>query len=591
MPLLSNGRSWRRFLRVVVLSLSATAASMPGLTAQAAASDAKRPAVGTWVQWDTNQTFYRLEAGGDISCYSENGHDCKAGPVNVDRAQPLTCGAMVQREWHISGYESPDHWCNRAYAALFADWRFHQTQQGGILLATNPAGDVMCESYDAVNCQWRSLPLKERQAVHDAVLACANDERNWSGAQALRDCFGRGSTLTPSTPQSLRPLICGPSHRASYGSTGYDSPSHWCNAPRSTPWVDALKVGHYFQLRADGRFACYSESGEHCDSGPPNVEVTRWKPFHCGEFEELRPGVRVGWSATDIGGMCNRAFAPAFARWEHHQLFGFNGWLATNQLGDTMCLADEADNCLQSDASESAASVRRRSATGNWPLACGDMLRSLSANRTNGYDTPGHWCNTPRIVYSFSGKPVPVARGDLWWKKSYAFQIPSWTTQDGPVYIALRIPDPIPRQIVAVTVPVRTGTQAADAKPGSVVIYKKPFVTNFEFLGKLLDRHYDDWWTPDSLGIAMMRDGSVSFHEAKSSDPAHRLFSAQRRFAATSTSSPKVLDGGLGADTWLAPRTGRSELRIASETLYSDTPPELKSMLLQVAIRHPKSAD
>lgn len=180
--------------------------------AGAALADTSAPATSAetllpteWKSW--NNHHYRLEADGHLSCYSENSSKtaCSINAPDPAKAQPLRCndprwgGKSRQR----TGYEVVDHWCNKAYAALFATWMDHTATGHPQVLSTTPNGDTMCLSFDGTAC----LPAK--------YFVPANVRRS------------RGSWL-PS------PLFCGRTMRRNVGFTGYEAEhaGHWCQ----TPW-------------------------------------------------------------------------------------------------------------------------------------------------------------------------------------------------------------------------------------------------------------------------------------------------------------------------------------------------------------------
>lgn len=141
-----------------------------------------------WRYWQG--TYVRIEEDGNLSCHSPDGRNCdwrsNSTVPPAGSAQPLVCGARHRSLYGISGYDQNNHWCNKAFAELYAEWH------GAV--ARNAAGDLMCYSRDGVNC------LNGVARTHPIV-----------------------------------PLVCGEGHRAIWGITGYDSPGHWCNqAPRFT---------------------------------------------------------------------------------------------------------------------------------------------------------------------------------------------------------------------------------------------------------------------------------------------------------------------------------------------------------------------
>ena len=149
-----------------------------------------------WKPW--NGHHYRLEADGHLSCYSENSSKtaCSINAPDPAKAQPLRCndprwGGQSRKR---TGYELAGHWCNTAYANLFAEWKSYQPLGFDKQLATTPRGDVMCKSADGTTC----LPAN-----------------------------------APATTNVIDPLVCGSIYKKRMGgsSTGYDDPKHWCSSP------------------------------------------------------------------------------------------------------------------------------------------------------------------------------------------------------------------------------------------------------------------------------------------------------------------------------------------------------------------------
>ncbi|RYE68632.1 MAG: hypothetical protein EOO81_09235, partial [Oxalobacteraceae bacterium] len=110
-----------------------------------------------WQYWDGRH--YRLEADGNISCYSDGGRHplCITGtaPPDPAKAKPLNCGSLMWEDGQrkkTTGYQLAGHWCNNAYANLYAKWESYKSLGQDYELATNPRGDVMCKSLDATEC-------------------------------------------------------------------------------------------------------------------------------------------------------------------------------------------------------------------------------------------------------------------------------------------------------------------------------------------------------------------------------------------------------------------------------------------------------
>lgn len=204
--------------RAVLTMMLFCAAGAALADASAPATPAEKVLPTEWKPW--NGRHYRLEADGHLSCYSENSSKskCSINAPDPAKAQPLRCNdpRWGGKKHKRTGYERADHWCNTAYANLFAEWKSYEPLGFDMQLATTPRGDVMCKSQDGTTC----LPA-------DA----------------------------PAPVNPIDPLVCGNLFKQRMGgpSTGYDDPKHWCSSQEivdhagSPPMVDAT-----------GRFAQHS---------------------------------------------------------------------------------------------------------------------------------------------------------------------------------------------------------------------------------------------------------------------------------------------------------------------------------------------
>jgi len=73
--------------------------------------------------------------------------------------------------------------------------RYFPPPNGGLLVFRTIGGNPACASYNGRDCLW--------------------------GQGINQIDFGR-----------VHPLVCGANHRAVWGVTGYEDPSHWCNLAR-----------------------------------------------------------------------------------------------------------------------------------------------------------------------------------------------------------------------------------------------------------------------------------------------------------------------------------------------------------------------
>ncbi|WP_431288211.1 hypothetical protein [Roseateles chitinivorans] len=205
-------------------------------------------AQGGWREW--NGRHYRIDAQGDLSCRSRDGVQC-AGPGDRPQKKPstlsesfgfhllfhdlydqgeyaewksLSCGDEHRKHYGVSGYESADHWCNAAHAALFAKWTDYRPLGLDMLLSTTAEGHVMCHSFDGVNCaRPADVELKRREA--EKPVPCRKGGLNFLGV-GIHAGLCPGPGLPP-----VKALICGEHHRSVWGIDGYKSSGHWCRAP------------------------------------------------------------------------------------------------------------------------------------------------------------------------------------------------------------------------------------------------------------------------------------------------------------------------------------------------------------------------
>jgi hypothetical protein len=128
--------------------------------------------------------------------------------LRCDRLPRLGSGP-TDPAYQGNGHRRPHHWCNVAYASLFAEWVDHTDVGHPWMLSTTPRGDVMCQSLDGVTCLPASTPAA-------------------------------AGTL-------LRPVVCGRGLLKTQGMTGYAfaQAAHWC---QSMEVVRLLKIGRDEQV-------------------------------------------------------------------------------------------------------------------------------------------------------------------------------------------------------------------------------------------------------------------------------------------------------------------------------------------------------
>lgn len=123
-------------------------------------------------------------------------------------------------------------------------------------------GNVQCYSTDGVNCAWGT-----------------------SAVNAAKD-------------PAPKPLSCGAAHKAIWGSTGYDTPNHWCGlayARLYATWASAASQGFdiAYSLNPNGDIECYGTNGRSCAWGGDAVptSVNSAAPLACGAMHQSLYGV------------------------------------------------------------------------------------------------------------------------------------------------------------------------------------------------------------------------------------------------------------------------------------------------------------
>lgn len=185
--------------------LALAALTVALVTANAARAESPPGQPTAWKRW--HGANLRLDADGQLSCYSRDGLNCvwngsipDANAPDVPAGKPLVCGeAHAATAWQVNGYNDAQdrHWCREAYAQLYAKWQDYSSLGHPYLLSETPEGDTMCYSTDGATC-----------------------------APARRDA--------PSRNVAVRPLVCGKHLEFKRGATGYESDHQdaWCRSPR-----------------------------------------------------------------------------------------------------------------------------------------------------------------------------------------------------------------------------------------------------------------------------------------------------------------------------------------------------------------------
>ncbi|HEY1399503.1 hypothetical protein [Roseateles sp.] len=191
------------------------------------------------------------------------------------------------------------------------------------------------------------------------------------------------------------------------------SPTEW------KKWYDG-----WVRLEADGNLSCLSFNGTHCSwnrpvSEPGKVPASELQPLVCGTAHAAKWGNRTGYNdANNLSGdrhWCRSAYATYFAKWQDYSILGARHWLSETPAGDAMCHSTDGKTCtlvLPGESQPPSGDVH--------PVVCGAHHRRIDREQElerqpdftgkgkEGYDTPGHWCATPKIDEDF-GKQQATA--------------------------------------------------------------------------------------------------------------------------------------------------------------------------------------
>ncbi|WP_416757909.1 hypothetical protein ACNI65_16020 [Roseateles sp. So40a] len=281
-----------------------------------------------WKPW--NSHHYRLEADGHLSCYRENKNksSCSINAPDPAKAQPLKCNdpRWGGKNRKRTGYEVPGHWCNKAFAVLFTEWRVHPYQDQKIELAVLPSGDIMCRSMDSTTCQ-------------------------------------AAGTATPGGP--VDPLVCGRAHKKRHQFTGYEAQhaEHWCQTPFEEVVFNDIKPTAKHTGREEDVFKLQRQPPKEGEKRGKSVPVKVGSvERHAWTFEGVTPGWgpgdQVDWilefnAAQADGRMGSRpevTFEVSGGAWSATmRQDAKTGFLGVRGAEDDILLPADKDNIIGSD--------------------------------------------------------------------------------------------------------------------------------------------------------------------------------------------------------------------------------------------------
>ncbi|RHY74416.1 hypothetical protein DYB34_013693 [Aphanomyces astaci] len=250
----------------------------------------------------------------------------------------------------------------------------------------NAAGNIECLSSNHHDCAW--------QSNHEAC-----------------DTVKQSKLLADATDES--PLVCGAQHFQEWGSTGYDSPHHWCAqayrtlvrppSPPPTSWTCVPNILTPLRVNAtSGEVECMSSnhhdclwqsSAENCqllvDTNAPPGTID---PLECGAHHQAEWGVPGYGDATHWCDIAKPLLASTYRPWEC--VPGIFTPVRRTSTGAIHCLSTNSRDCSwQTSDVTCKAAVAALGASIAWgtvkPLTCPpqDLV------------TPYHWCQQAKTYY------------------------------------------------------------------------------------------------------------------------------------------------------------------------------------------------
>ena len=169
---------------------------------------------------------FTVTEGGNPACASYDGRAClwgkKLADIDFTRVKPLVCGAAHRELYGVTGFEDPNHWCNRALRAWTAAKNAKPsanaaTPQAAPARPSPPAGGPRTTNWSgwvrAVGVEYRYRvewdPTKSGPGtVVNAMYQVRNrGTKQWSGAARSLGCedgTAAGSTLVDLAPGQTR---------------------------------------------------------------------------------------------------------------------------------------------------------------------------------------------------------------------------------------------------------------------------------------------------------------------------------------------------------------------------------------------------
>ena len=194
--------------------------------------------------------------------------------------------------------------------------------------------------------------------------------------------------------------------------------------PMAAPGEWKQWLGGWVRLEADGNLSCLSPDGTNCYwhhevADPKTFDERQLRPLVCGAAHMRSVwkvnGYNDGDTAHGDRHWCRSAHATLFAKWDDYSVLGSRHWLSETPAGDAMCHSTDGKTCtpvLPGESQPPSGDVH--------PVVCGAHHRRIDREQElerqpdftgkgkEGYDTPGHWCATPKIDEDF-GKQQATA--------------------------------------------------------------------------------------------------------------------------------------------------------------------------------------
>jgi hypothetical protein len=189
---------------------------------------------------------------GNVECASDGGGNCSSWEGDFEAAFKRTSVVTCQP----AQYDQYGHWCSQAsserrgngyewknglryFPGHFSNGTPNPAAIHDMFFSYDENGDIQCPSHDGRNCYWPKTRAE---------------------AEAAK-----------------QPLACGADHRIKHGSTGYDTPGHWC---RTLAFANGNAKGFWYRWGLNGLAASEAPEGQDVMCASSNGYACGWDlPF------------------------------------------------------------------------------------------------------------------------------------------------------------------------------------------------------------------------------------------------------------------------------------------------------------------------